>query len=102
MCESIGHAIELGLSRRGFLKLAPGAAAGAGLASILGQPVTAAELAEKDRAVAASKQSAKGFDTRLVLLGTAGGPVWWPNCDREGISSAVVVGDAVYVVDCGD
>jgi ribonuclease BN (tRNA processing enzyme) len=36
------------------------------------------------------------------LLGTAGGPVWWPNCDREGISSALVVGDAVYVVDCGD
>lgn len=35
----------------------------------------------------------------LVLLGTAGGPVW--ATDRAGISSAVVVGDAVYLVDCG-
>ena len=37
-------------------------------------------------------------------LGTAGGPRWWegPNAgQRSGISTAVVVGDAVYLVDCG-
>ena len=38
--------------------------------------------------------------TRLVLLGTAGGPVWYGH--REGIGSAVVVGADVYLVDCGE
>ncbi len=38
--------------------------------------------------------------TRLVLLGTAGGPVWYGH--REGIGSAVAVGEAVYLVDCGE
>lgn len=37
--------------------------------------------------------------TRLVLLGTAGGPL--PSPVRSGISQAVVVNDRVYVVDCG-
>jgi ribonuclease BN (tRNA processing enzyme) len=37
--------------------------------------------------------------TRLVLLGTAGGPM--PVAGRGGISSAVVVGERVFVVDCG-
>ena len=40
--------------------------------------------------------------TRLILLGTAGGPTWWPNSDQCGISSVVAVGDAYYVVDCGE
>lgn len=40
--------------------------------------------------------------TRLVLLGTSGGPIYWDDADRRGIASAVVVGDAVYQVDCGD
>lgn len=40
--------------------------------------------------------------TRLVLLGTSGGPPWWYRSDRAGISSAVVVGEAVYLVDCGE
>jgi ribonuclease BN (tRNA processing enzyme) len=38
--------------------------------------------------------------TRLVLLGTAGGPVWYGH--REGIGSAVVVDGHVYLVDCGE
>jgi len=37
--------------------------------------------------------------TRLVLLGTAGGPL--PSPSRSGIAQAVVVGDRPYVVDCG-
>ncbi|MQA09765.1 MAG: MBL fold metallo-hydrolase [Pseudonocardiaceae bacterium] len=37
--------------------------------------------------------------TELVLLGTAGGPR--VRADRAGISSAVVVGDALYLVDFG-
>lgn len=38
-------------------------------------------------------------DTRLVLLGTAGGPL--PSLARSGIAQAVVVGDRVHLVDCG-
>lgn len=36
---------------------------------------------------------------RLVLLGTAGGPL--PSPVRSGIAQAVVVGEHVYLVDCG-
>lgn len=39
--------------------------------------------------------------TRLVLLGTAGGPNWWLDDRRCGIASAVVVGDRYYLVDAG-
>lgn len=38
--------------------------------------------------------------TRLVLLGTAGGSN--PKATRCGYSNAVVVGDAAYLVDCGE
>lgn len=38
--------------------------------------------------------------TRLVLLGTAGGPR--PRTTRSAPAQAVVVGDTAYVVDCGD
>lgn len=40
-----------------------------------------------------------GGDTRLVLLGTAGGPL--PSPVRSGIAQAVVVGGRAYLVDCG-
>ena len=39
---------------------------------------------------------------RLVLLGTSGGPPWWNDSHREGVASAVVVGDRYYLVDAGD
>jgi ribonuclease BN (tRNA processing enzyme) len=41
---------------------------------------------------------------RIVTLGTAGGPRWWRGeqaSRRTGIATAVVVGEAVYLVDCG-
>jgi len=37
--------------------------------------------------------------TELVLLGTAGAPL--PVAGREGISSALIVDDRVFVIDCG-
>jgi ribonuclease BN (tRNA processing enzyme) len=37
--------------------------------------------------------------TKLVLLGTAGGPL--PSPVRSGIAHAVVVGDRVHLIDCG-
>jgi len=38
--------------------------------------------------------------SRLILLGTAGGPT--PKATRSGPSQIIVVGDRGYVVDCGD
>jgi len=38
--------------------------------------------------------------SRLILLGTAGGPTPKPN--RAAPANAIVVGDAVYVIDCGN
>lgn len=49
-----------------------------------------------------TQTAASTAGTRLHLLGTAGGPVWWPGSERQGIASAVVVNDAVYLVDCGE
>lgn len=40
----------------------------------------------------------------VITLGTAGGPRWWKDAaghPRFGISTAVVVGDSWYLVDCG-
>lgn len=51
---------------------------------------------------AAASTAARGpaSRSRLILLGTAGGPT--PKALRAAPANAVVVGDAVYVVDCGN
>lgn len=41
----------------------------------------------------------QGYRTKLVLLGTAGGPP--PAAGRRGVASALVVGDRAYLVDAG-
>jgi ribonuclease BN (tRNA processing enzyme) len=38
--------------------------------------------------------------SRLILLGTAGGPT--PKVDRSAPANAIIIGDAIYVIDCGD
>ncbi len=38
--------------------------------------------------------------TRLILLGTAGGPT--PKRTRAGSSQVIVIGNRLYVIDCGD
>ncbi len=45
-------------------------------------------------------------NTRVVLLGTSGGPTWWPGSERAGTSSALVVKDTnavdhIYLIDLG-
>lgn len=98
MCDIIGQVINQAIARRGFLT---GAGAG-GLAAVFGRPASAAEIAQQQERIAQAKSAASSFDTRLVLLGTAGGPRWWENTNRRSTSSALVVGDAIYMVDCGD
>jgi ribonuclease BN (tRNA processing enzyme) len=45
-----------------------------------------------------SQQQAKG--TRLILLGTGGGPL--PRTNRIASSQVILVNNSAYVVDCGD
>lgn len=45
---------------------------------------------------------AQRYRTRVTLLGTSGGPPWWEGSDRAGISTVISVGDAVYLIDCGE
>ncbi len=81
------------LSRRRLLKGA-GAAAFAGAAGIA--------MRDPNLAAAGVRRSPPGkrHRTGVVLLGTAGGPAWELN--HSGIATALRVGDAVYVVDCGE
>src|SRR5881394_674279 len=69
-------------SRRSFV----GSASSLGALALLGRNVAAEEN--------------RPARTRLVLLGTAGGPR--PRNSRSAPAQAVVVDDAIYVIDCGD
>lgn len=96
MCQEVGFAVRLALSRRGFLKAGAGASMAAASLMLGGLPVTA------EAAPAAMDDAALDFDTRLILLGTAGGPAWFPGSSRHGIASALQVRDLTYMIDCGD
>ena len=100
MCNLIGHAVRQALTRRGFIA---GSAVGASLISPMMCSAVAGNGSLDSRIqLAQSSGDAARSRTRLLLLGTAGGPTWWPNSDQCGISSAVAVGDAYYLVDCGE
>lgn len=96
MCQEVGYAVQLALSRRGLLKAGAGAGMAAASLMLGGLPVAAAA------APAAVDDAALDFDTRLILLGTAGGPAWFPGSSRHGIASALQVRELTYMVDCGD
>ncbi|WP_197517374.1 MBL fold metallo-hydrolase [Microbacterium karelineae] len=80
-----------GLSRRQLMKAA-GVTTLAGLA-------TAATTGAAAQPATRPTRRPRDDGATLVLLGTAGGPTVYG--DRAGISSAVVVGDAFYLVDLG-
>jgi hypothetical protein len=98
MCDLIGRAINEAIERRRLL----GGVGASALAAVLGKPASAAEVAQQQARITQAKAAAAPFGTRLLLLGTAGGPTYWPNTNRRSTSSALVVDDAVYLVDCGD
>src|SRR3954452_10684936 len=100
MCNLIGHAVRQALTRRGFIA---GSAVGASLiAPMMCSAVTGTGGLAQPVQLAQSPGDSANSRTRLLLLGTSGGPAWWPNSDQCGISSAVAVGDAYYLVDCGE
>src|SRR6478736_5944656 len=98
MSNLIGHAVRQALTRRGFI---------AGSAVSLIAPTMCSAVAgdgsiDARIQVAELSGDAGNSWTKLILLGTAGGPTWWLNSDQCGISSLVAVGDAYYLVDCGE
>ncbi|MET9514381.1 MBL fold metallo-hydrolase [Streptomyces sp. NPDC002994] len=97
MCDVVARVLGQGASlpessRRRFLQ-ALGATTVGGLAA-------AGAGAQPAAALTAKRPGASGHRTRLVLLGTAGGPAWLDG-DRCGTSSALVHRDRVYLVDLG-
>lgn len=81
----------LNLSRRSFLK-------GIGV-SLMAAPFVG-NLAGCS-STAAAQGDVSRYRTRLVLLGTMGGVSWWPASTRASSSSALVVGDSIYLIDLG-
>lgn len=79
---------QVKLSRRQFIQTGAAAIAGLSLSgtALLGQPLRSSD--------------ARDIKSRLILLGTAGGPTPKPN--RAAPAQVIVVGDASYVVDCGN
>lgn len=90
MCGSVEELARGVVGRRALL-----GGAGASVAA-LGVGATTAPAA-----AATGTRSARGYRTQLVLLGTSGGPAYWPGTTRAGIASAVLVGDRYYLVDAG-
>lgn len=98
MCDVLNDLEAAGVSRRRIL-------ASFGLASA----ATVAAAAVPAHAGADPSTGPRKFGpaphqnarTRLVLLGTAGGPAYWPGTQRAGIASALVVEDRFYLIDAG-
>jgi hypothetical protein len=86
MCDIIGQAIDCAVTRRRLLAGAAAVGAGA-LTSVFGTPASATEIAQQQVRVAQARSAASSFNTRLMLLGTAGGPTWWPNTNRRRVIS---------------
>jgi len=86
---------QLHVPRRSFLKGAGALALAPLLMSLDGKSSFAApsDLQKGSRAAK--------FNTKLVLLGTTGGMTWWPGSNRASASQALVVGDAMYIIDLG-
>ncbi|HEX6768905.1 MAG TPA: MBL fold metallo-hydrolase, partial [Candidatus Binatia bacterium] len=91
----IREAIKEGISRRAFLQGAGVLTAAPLLTAWSGKAAVAASPGDLTR------PGAGNFYTRLVLLGTAGGPAWYPGSNRASASSALVVGDTIYLIDLG-
>lgn len=95
MCDVLAQAMaEMPApSRRNLLRGVSALGLGAAVASTGTLSAADAAVVRRSRGVSRSR-------TRLVLLGTAGGPVAWGS-GRSGVSTAVAYEDKVYIVDLG-
>lgn len=83
------------VSRRTFLKGAGVTLAAPPLMNIF----TGEALATSQDLV--KRHAAQALGTRLVFLGTTGGVTWYPQTTRASSSTALVVGETIYLVDLG-
>jgi ribonuclease BN (tRNA processing enzyme) len=97
MCGCLGDLFRHATSRRSMLTASAVGVAMPQLAKAAAG-VAEREAAEIRKTLATAAQGAR---TSLLFGGTAGGPSFWPNTERVGVSSALVVGDAAYMVDAG-
>ncbi|WP_407177454.1 MBL fold metallo-hydrolase [Bradyrhizobium sp. STM 3562] len=89
---------DAGLSRRTLLA----ALAAAPVAAAAMQPVLAAEAGPTDAALAAQTALKNASGTKLVILGTTGGPApMLPGRTRHMTSHVMLSNGAAYVLDCG-
>lgn len=97
MCVDLPAEMRTGLGRRRLI-------AGLGLGAA-GLALTACTPSEASTAETAQRRfgppPSSGSKTKLVLLGTAGGPTHFPGNNSAGIASALVVGDRYYLIDAG-
>jgi ribonuclease BN (tRNA processing enzyme) len=100
MCGCFGELIRHAHSRRATLTAA---AVGIPTPESAQSATTTTDNAEREAAETRKSltAAAQGARTTLLFGGTAGGPSFWPNTDRAGISTALVVGDAAYMIDAG-
>lgn len=97
--RALGLASALGLTPLAATACAPGSAASSGTSSASATASATASAPGRGPGRAPLTTDARN---RIVLLGTSGGPPWWNDSHREGVASAVVVGDKYYLIDAGD
>ncbi|QYN33535.1 MBL fold metallo-hydrolase [Pseudonocardia sp. DSM 110487] len=105
MCDAIGAAVNSlpRADRRSFLRILGATAAAGGIAAAAGCSTTAGGASPSAAAAPGTTLATigdPGARTRLVLLGTSGGPLM-TSAERVGTSTAIVVGDRYYLVDVG-
>ena len=87
----ISDAIKRSISRRTFLK---------GAGSIAAVPILTGLGGAVLTGCASDSKADTGFNTKLVILGSSGGVGYWPG-NRTSSSAALVVNDAIYLIDLG-
>lgn len=91
----ITKAIKQSISRRTFLK---------GTGSLVAVPFLAGLGGTVLGGCSSSSTASSNpdrFNTKLVILGSAGGVAYWPGSNRASSSSALVVNDTIYLIDLG-
>lgn len=97
MCVDLPTEMRSGIGRRRLMAGLGLGAAGLALGAVA--PAEASGAGKARRKFGPPKS--RGSRTRLVLLGTAGGPAIFPGNETAGIASALVVGDRYYLIDAG-
>ncbi|MGK4219420.1 MBL fold metallo-hydrolase [Kocuria marina] len=100
MCVDLPEHVRAGIGRRNLIAGLGIGAAGLALTACGPTSVDPAQADQIDHRQFGPPPQA-GSKTKLVLLGTAGGPTLFPGNQSAGIASALAVGDRYYLIDAG-